>query len=155
MAFKAKTITLEESIALKEDLAESVHVEVKEQKAELRASEEGKEEKAAKEKKGSAPKKKVSKRIDWDGVIKDANIDYGKWQTYKRITLVKPIELIDIYDTQNVAVPIELLKRLNSLSKYNASVHMKTIVTNLIIEFLEKNKDILDLMENEFNKKGK
>lgn len=154
MAFKAQVISLEESIDIKNELGESVHSEVNKIKEELRSASD--DSSANREEKKTRKKVVKSKKLDMERIIRENGIDLLKWKKFQQVTLVKPIEMVDdSVVNQNLAVPKMLLQKLNALSDYNKSVHMRTIATNLIIDFLENNKDIIQLMESEYKKKGK
>ena len=64
------------------------------------------------------------------------------------------MELIEDVNQRTVCVPAVLLDKLNDLQKFSQRIHTKTILANLIVDFMERNGDIIDLMNNEY-KKGK
>lgn len=152
MAFKPTTISQEESNDIKTDLNDSITVQVNETKSSLQ-----KDLDSERKKKEAKPRKKTQKKDFFatiDPVVESAGIDQQKWRNYKKDLLVKPMELIEDVNQRTVCVPAVLLDKLNDLQKFSQRIHTKTILANLIVDFLERNGDIIDLMNNEY-KKGK
>lgn len=104
--------------------------------------------------KSAAVKKKKSvpqNNFNADDIIKSSTIDYNKWLKYKKTLLIKPIEQLS-GEIMNVGMPSEIVYKLNQLGVWHKSIHSKTILCNLIINFLEENKDIIELLDKEYNK---
>jgi|GEM_PF-3741244 hypothetical protein len=152
MAFKPTTISQEESNDIKTDLNDSITVQVNETKSSLQ-----KDLDSERKKKEAKPRKKTQKKdffASVDPVVEQAGIEEQKWRNYKKDLLVKPMELIEDVNQRTVCVPAVLLDKLNDLQKYSQRIHTKTILANLIVDFFERNGDIIELMNNEY-KKGK
>lgn len=152
MAFKPTTISQEESNDIKTDLNDSITVQVNETKSSLQ-----KDLDSERKKKEAKPRKKTQKKDFFatiDPVVESAGIDQQKWRNYKKDLLVKPMELIEDVNQRTVCVPAVLLDKLNDLQKFSQRIHTKTILANLIVDFFERNGDIIELMNNEY-KKGK
>lgn len=152
MAFKPTTISQEESNDIKTDLNDSITVQVNETKSSLQ-----KDLDSERKKKEAKPRKKTQKKDFFatiDPVVESAGIEEQKWRNYKKDLLVKPMELIEDVNQRTVCVPAVLLDKLNDLQKYSQRIHTKTILANLIVDFFERNGDIIELMNNEY-KKGK
>lgn len=152
MAFKPTTISQEESNDIKIDLNDSITVQVNETKSSLQ-----KDLDSERKKKEAKPRKKTQKKdffASVDPVVEQAGIEEQKWRNYKKDLLVKPMELIEDVNQRTVCVPAVLLDKLNDLQKYSQRIHTKTILANLIVDFFERNGDIIELMNNEY-KKGK
>jgi len=115
--------------------------------------EESEKTSSKKEEQKKPVRKKTSEpsRKDIESTLEESKIDEEKWAKYKKITLVKPIELLEDSDIKNIGIPQNLLQRMKILCLSNPRVQMRTIVTNLILNFLEENKDIIDLVETEYN----
>mgnify|MGYP006330309883 CR=1 FL=1 len=153
MAFKAKAISQDESLDILGDLNDSITVHVNETKESLKKNLDSEED----NKRERKPRKKTQKKDFFatiDPVVESAGIDQQKWRNYKKDLLVKPMELIEDVNQRTVCVPAVLLDKLNDLQKFSQRIHTKTILANLIVDFLERNGDIIDLMNNEY-KKGK
>lgn len=154
MAFKARAISQDESNDILADLNESITVHVNETKSSLQKNLDSDSEDNKRERK---PRKKTQKKDFFatiDPVVESVGIDQQKWRNYKKDLLVKPMELIEDVNQRTVCVPAVLLDKLNDLQKFSQRIHTKTILANLIVDFLERNGDIIDLMNNEY-KKGK
>lgn len=150
MAFKPTTISQEESNDIKTDLNDSITVQVNETKSSLQ-----KDLDSERKKKGAKPRKKTQKKdffASVDPVVEQAGIEEQKWRNYKKDLLVKPMELIEDVNQRTVCVPAVLLDKLNDLQKYSQRIHTKTILANLIVDFFERNGDIIELMNKEFQK---
>lgn len=153
MAFKARAISQDESNDILADLNESITVHVNETKESLKKNLDSEED----NKRERKPRKKTQKKDFFatiDPVVESAGIDQQKWRNYKKDLLVKPMELIEDVNQRTVCVPAVLLDKLNDLQKYSQRIHTKTILANLIVDFFERNGDIIELMNNEY-KKGK
>ena len=153
MAFKAKAISQDESLDILGDLNDSITVHVNETKESLKKNLDSEED----NKRERKPRKKTQKKDFFatvDPVVESAGIDQQKWRNYKKDLLVKPMELIEDVNQRTVCVPAVLLDKLNDLQKFSQRIHTKTILANLIVDFFERNGDIIDLMNNEY-KKGK
>lgn len=153
MAFKAKAISQDESLDILGDLNDSITVHVNETKESLKKNLDSEED----NKRERKPRKKTQKKDFFatiDPVVESAGIDQQKWRNYKKDLLVKPMELIEDVNQRTVCVPAVLLDKLNDLQKFSQRIHTKTILANLIVDFMERNGDIIDLMNNEY-KKGK
>lgn len=150
MAFKPTTITEEESSEIQENLSAVITDSVTEVKENIRRP-------TIEERKQRKPRKKASRDffVDMESAVKDSGIDYNKWNNYKNTVLIKPIQVLEDPSQQNIGLPSSLLQRLNELTKYSRRVHAKTIVANLIVDFLERNGDIIQLLDKEYNKKSK
>lgn len=150
MAFKPTTISEEESNDIKTDLNDSITVQVNETKSSLQ-----KDLDSERKKKEAKPRKKTQKKdffASVDPVVEQAGIEEQKWRNYKKDLLVKPMELIEDVNQRTVCVPAVLLDKLNDLQKYSQRIHTKTILANLIVDFFERNGDIIELMNKEFQK---
>ena len=97
-----------------------------------------------------APAPQKPREFDADSVIKNSDVDYQKWLSFKKIVLMKPIEQLED-KVLNIQLPSSIVQRLGELGWWNKSIHNKTIVCNLIVDFLAQYKDIIDLLEK--NKK--
>ncbi len=153
MAFKAKAISQDESLDILGDLNDSITVHVNETKESLKKNLDSEED----NKRERKPRKKTQKKDFFatiDPVVESAGIDQQKWRNYKKDLLVKPMELIEDVNQRTVCVPAVLLDKLNDLQKFSQRIHTKTILANLIVDFFERNGDIIELMNNEY-KKGK
>lgn len=152
MAFRAKAISTDESLDILGDLNDSITVHVNETKSELEKKMDPDTEERKRERK---PRKKNQKKdffASVESLIEDNGIDQQKWRNYKKDLLVKPMDLIEDISQRTVCVPAGLLDRLNDLQKYSPRIHTKTILANLIIDFLERNSDIIELMNKEYKK---
>ena len=152
MAFKAKAISQDESLDILGELNDSITVHVTETKSELEKKMDPDTEERKRERK---PRKKNQKKdffASVESLIEDNGIDQQKWRNYKKDLLVKPMDLIEDISQRTVCVPAGLLDRLNDLQKYSPRIHTKTILANLIIDFLERNSDIIELMNKEYKK---
>lgn len=150
MAFKPTTISQEESNDIKTDLNDSITVQVNETKSSLQ-----KDLDSERKKKEAKPRKKTQKKdffASVDPVVEQAGIEVQKWRNYKKDLLVKPMELIEDVNQRVVCVPSVLLDKLNDLQKYSQRIHTKTILANLIVDFFERNGDIIELMNKEYQK---
>ena len=150
MAFKPTTISEEESNDIKTDLNDSITVQVNETKSSLQ-----KDLDSERKKKEAKPRKKTQKKdffASVDPVVEQAGIEEQKWRNYKKDLLVKPMELIEDVNQRTVCVPAVLLDKLNDLQKYSQRIHTKTILANLIVDFFERNGDIIELMNKEYQK---
>ncbi len=150
MAFKPTTISQEESNDIKTDLNDSITVQVNETKSSLQ-----KDLDSERKKKEAKPRKKTQKKdffASVDPVVEQAGIEEQKWRNYKKDLLVKPMELIEDVNQRTVCVPAVLLDKLNDLQKYSQRIHTKTILANLIVDFFERNGDIIELMNKEYQK---
>ena len=150
MAFKPTTISEEESNDIKTDLNDSITVQVNETKSSLQ-----KDLDSERKKKEAKPRKKTQKKdffASVDPVVEQAGIEEQKWRNYKKDLLVKPMELIEDVNQRTVCVPAVLLDKLNDLQKYSQRIHTKTILANLIVDFFERNSDIIELMNKEYQK---
>lgn len=153
MAFKPTTISQEESNDIKTDLNDSITVQVNETKSSLQ-----KDLDSERKKKEAKPRKKTQKKdffASVDPVVEQAGIEEQKWRNYKKDLLVKPMELIEDVNQRTVCVPAVLLDKLNDLQKYSQRIHTKTILANLIVDFFERNGDIIELMNKEYQKMKK
>ena len=149
MAFKPTTISQEESNDIKTDLNDSITVQVNETKSSLQKDLDSDSERKKK------PRKKTQKKdffASVDHVVEQAGIEEQKWRNYKKDLLVKPMELIEDVTQRSVCVPAVLLDKLNDLQKYSQRIHTKTILANLIVDFFERNGDIIELMNKEYQK---
>jgi hypothetical protein len=150
MAFKPTTISQEESNDIKTDLNDSITVQVNETKSSLQ-----KDLDSERKKKEAKTRKKTQKKdffASVDPVVEQAGIEEQKWRNYKKDLLVKPMELIEDVNQRTVCVPAVLLDKLNDLQKYSQRIHTKTILANLIVDFFERNGDIIELMNKEYQK---
>lgn len=150
MAFKPTTISQEESNDIKTDLNDSITVQVNETKSSLQ-----KDLDSERKKKEAKPRKKTQKKdffASVDPVVEQAGIEEQRWRNYKKDLLVKPMELIEDVNQRTVCVPAVLLDKLNDLQKYSQRIHTKTILANLIVDFFERNGDIIELMNKEYQK---
>ena len=150
MAFKPTTISQEESNDIKTDLNDSITVQVNETKSSLQ-----KDLDSERKKKEAKPRMKTQKKdffASVDPVVEQAGIEEQKWRNYKKDLLVKPMELIEDVNQRTVCVPAVLLDKLNDLQKYSQRIHTKTILANLIVDFFERNGDIIELMNKEYQK---
>lgn len=150
MAFKPTTISQEESNDIKTDLNDSITVQVNETKSSLQ-----KDLDSERKKKEAKPRKKTQKKdffASVDPVVEQAGIEEQKWRNYKKDLLVKPMELIEDVNQRTVCVPAVLLDKLNDLQKYSQRIHTKTILANLIVDFFDRNGDIIELMNKEYQK---
>lgn len=150
MAFKPTTISQEESNDIKTDLNDSITVQVNETKSSLQ-----KDLDSERKKKEAKSRKKTQKKdffASVDPVVEQAGIEEQKWRNYKKDLLVKPMELIEDVNQRTVCVPAVLLDKLNDLQKYSQRIHTKTILANLIVDFFERNGDIIELMNKEYQK---
>lgn len=152
MAFKPQTISQEESNDIKTVLNDSITVQVNETKSSLQKDLDSDSERKKKEAK---PRKKTQKKdffASVDPVVEQAGIEEQKWRNYKKDLLVKPMELIEDVNQRTVCVPAVLLDKLNDLQKYSQRIHTKTILANLIVDFFDRNGDIIELMNKEYQK---
>lgn len=150
MAFKPTTISQEESNDIKTGLNDSITVQVNETKSSLQ-----KDLDSERKKKEAKTRKKTQKKdffASVDPVVEQAGIEEQKWRNYKKDLLVKPMELIEDVNQRTVCVPAVLLDKLNDLQKYSQRIHTKTILANLIVDFFERNGDIIELMNKEYQK---
>lgn len=151
MAFKAKAISQDESLDILGDLNDSITVHVNETKESLKKNLDSEED----NKRERKTRKKTQKKdffASVDPVVEQAGIEEQKWRNYKKDLLVKPMELIEDVNQRTVCVPAVLLDKLNDLQKYSQRIHTKTILANLIVDFFERNGDIIELMNKEYQK---
>ncbi|MCQ2082084.1 MAG: hypothetical protein MJZ11_10530 [Lachnospiraceae bacterium] len=152
--FIAEPISEEESNEIGNLLADSVRVETQENAEEVRSSwsAEKRETSVKKERAKSKKKEATSKTSELEAKMKASDIDYSRWTNFKRIIFNKPDLSIQEEETKTVVIPISLLERMYALSKNNKKIFVKTIVANLIMDFLEENEDIIEFLEKNNSK---
>lgn len=143
MAFKAKVISDEVNSDINSNIELGIDNDI--HRTQSKTMEE-KRETALRKISRQQPAK--AKQFNADSIIKNSSIDYSKWLNYKKVVLMKPIEQLEDDRILNIQMPYQLVQKLNSLGWWNKSIHTKTIVCNLVIDFLERNKDIIDLLDN-------
>lgn len=144
MGFNAKMISDGDS----EGIASKISLGISDKIADVKSTTEEKKNVEEKRK----PQKKTSTSVDYDALIKQTDIDYKKWCEFKHTTLVKPMQVLEEKECTGILIPVSFVQELNGLSVFNKSVSNKTIITNLIIDFLKNNSDIIEFLKKEADK---
>lgn len=155
MGFKAAVISREENLKIKEQMMDEVDQSIETYKETLEETKESKRPVKSKTtvKKGKNGAKDFMGAMD--SVVIEAGIDRYKWEQYKKDVMLKSLTQMEDTSTYSIALPNSLVKPLKDMCDYSGRIQMKTIISNLIVAFLEKNKDIMEILEKEHNKKWK
>lgn len=151
MAFKPKMISDEESAEINDNFQLSITDSIAESQQQVDDKLPKKSTTTKVERKRKTTKKKPAVFNPEEAAL-NAGVDNDKWKEFKRIALKREVYgFADDKSRASILLPGDIVEKLREVSKFSSSIYVTAIVSNLVTEFLEKNADILDILEKKFS----